>query len=112
MSNPTSLLQSRDVLINTVRRLSNIDVTDNVPNIQFPSLSIEMEAGPTPNRFIDARAYSMKFAPDLDLMAIIDSLAVRGQEYVSMLYSFRSISKAIPMLVGCSNYLFVYILFY
>jgi hypothetical protein len=99
MSHPTNVVQSRDVVLSSVQRLNDIDVSDNVPNIQFPSLSIEVENGPTANRYIDARAYSAKFATELETIAQLDSLSLRGEEYVCMLYSYRSISKAIPMLV-------------
>lgn len=99
-TNPSVIMQSKEVFIPAIQRLTALDTTDNVPNIQFPSLAIEVESGPTVNRFIDARAYSTKLASELETIAQLDSLSLRGEEHVCMLYCFRSISKAIPMLVS------------
>ena len=96
-----NVAKSVNVWVDSVEKLRQVDLHDNVPNIQFPSLAVEMEAGiPCPNRFLDASAYNSKFSPELDMVAYLDSLAIRGEQFVCMLYSFRSISKAIPMLVS------------
>jgi len=100
MSSAADIAQSKDVLISTVQRFSAIDVSDNVPNIQFPSLAIEVEPGATANRFIDAKAYDINFVPELETIAQLERLALQGQEHVCMLYAYRSISKAIPQLVS------------
>ena len=90
--------KNEDILIDAVQRLKGSELTDNVPNIQFPSLSIEMEAGVMINKYEDHKAFHTKFASELELISQLDSLTIRGEQYVCMLYSFRSVSKAIPML--------------
>ena len=103
-----SVTKSKDVLIASVQRLNDIDVGDNVPNIQIPSLAIEIEPGATSNRFINADAYNTKFTAELKIVSQLDCLALRGEEFVSMLYSMRSIAKAIPMLVSYFLIVLVY----
>lgn len=99
-SSPSHLANQKneDVLIDAVQRLNVFELSDNVPNIQFPSLSVEIDTGAMINKYEDNKAFHTKFGPELEIISQLDSLSVRGEQYVSMLYSFRSISKAIPML--------------
>ena len=94
-----NITKSANIWTSQVESLKKFNLDDNVPNIQFPSLAIEVEAGSTTTKYHDAKAYNSKCIAELDLISQLNALTVRGTKYVNMLYSFRSVSKAIPMLV-------------
>ena len=96
-----NITKSANIWITQVEKLKQFNLVDNVPNIQFPSLAMEVESGSTITKYHDAKAYSSKCGPELELISQLNTLSIRGAKYVSMLYSFRSVSKAIPMLVSC-----------
>jgi cytoplasmic FMR1 interacting protein len=96
------LLSSADVLTAAVRDLSSFDLADNVPNIQFSPLSIEYEKASysNPMAAVDHRTFHTLFASELEQISRIEQVMEQGNYFVHMLYTFRSVSKAIPSVVS------------
>jgi hypothetical protein len=106
---PTTLLLTDTVLAAPVRDLHRRhDLTDDVPNIQFAPLSIEYEISPLSNpvAYSDYKSFHTTFGPEIELMSRVDSLLDQGTQFVHMLYCFRSVSKAIPVVVSYSLVLY------
>jgi len=87
-------------LIPNVKSLETFTVPDDVPNVQFSPLSVEFEAASfkNPTSFADHNGFQSNFGAEMDAIAQIETLLDQGQYFVHMLYTFRSVAKAIPMI--------------
>lgn len=96
---PSALLASAEVIVPAVRALCNQELIDETPNIQFSSLSIDLEmtALHNPVNYVDHTCFHTQFATEIMQMSKIEGLLVQGEELVYMLYTFRSVSKAVPL---------------
>jgi len=94
-----SIATNNRILLPTVEELNRYDFLDDVPSIQFPSSSVEVDITPLQNpvSFADHPAFGAQFSGEMDTIAKIDTILEQGQHYVHMLYTFRSVSRAIPM---------------
>ena len=94
-----SVATNERILIPAVEELSRYDFLDDVPSIQFPSSSVEVDITPLQNpvAFADHPAFGAQFSDEMDTIAKIDEILEQGQLFVHMLYTFRSVSRAIPM---------------
>lgn len=92
-------LEGEEIYIPNVRNLENFELEDDVPNIQYTPLSLEFEicSSGNPVGFADHNGFQTEFGHEMDSIARIEALLEQGQYFVHMLYTFRSISKAIPM---------------
>lgn len=97
-----TLLSSPDVIIPAVKAMKNHVFKDGVPNIQVSPLSLEIETTPlhNPVAYADHIGYATQFGSEMTLIAKMDSIVEQGQGFVHMLYTFRSVSRAIPMVVS------------
>ena len=94
--------EDSDVLISSVRRLIDINLIDDVPSIQFVPQCIEMRLSTISNPvgYVDHRGFLTNFGAEIEITSRIEAILDIGQEFVSLLYSFRSVSKAIPEVVS------------
>lgn len=94
-------------LLNDFDGSSGVDLTDDVPNIQCAGLSssinLEISTIFNPLGYIDYKGFPSSFSDDIIYIAKIESLIIQGPQFINILYSFRSISKAIPELVIDKN---------
>ena len=99
------ILASEDILTPAVKDLCAFDVSDDVPNIQFTALSIDFEAASLSNpvSYADHVSFRTQFGSEIEQMAKIEAALEQGQYFVHMLYTFRSVSRAIPSLVKHQN---------
>ena len=96
---PAALMSSSEVIVPPVRSLGASDRTDETPNIQFSSLSVDVEMTSlhNPVDFVDHLCFHTQFANEIEQMSKIEQLLDQGTDLVHMLYSFRSVSKAVPL---------------
>lgn len=97
-----SLVTSAEVLTAAVGQLTRAhELPDDVPNIQYNPLSIEYEKGSysNPMAAVDHRSFHSLFATELEQISRIEQATEQGHYFVHMLYTFRSVSKAIPAVV-------------
>jgi cytoplasmic FMR1 interacting protein len=92
----TSLIANPEVLISEMQFMRRIDLADDVPNIQSAPSSINVEIASASNAFADHQGYFTTFAQEMDFIAKMESLSDKGMVLINMLYSYRSVSQAIP----------------
>eukprot|EP01038_Epipyxis_sp_PR26KG_P007795 gene7795-10589_t len=92
--------QNISVYIPEVDKLvKNNSVTfENIPSIQVhsPSITVEIGSNFNPNGFVDYKGYYTNFGMELELIGKMESFIDQGSVYMNLLYSYRSISQAIP----------------
>jgi hypothetical protein len=95
-------LNSPEIFLPRVQNLDHFELVDDVPNIQFTPLSIVMETTSLQNpiSYADHSAFITQFGSEMEQIAKIDEIVEHGQVFVHMLYTFRSVSRAIPMVVS------------
>ena len=101
MMSDLNLLSAPNILTPAVQRLSAFDLLDDVPNIQAHPVSLEYEKSASANPLISAdyRFFHTIFATDTDQIFRLQQMVDQGTYYVHMLYTFRSVSKALPAVV-------------
>ena len=109
MSDVTSLLTTSDIVVPAVKDICRKDLTDDVPNIQFSSLSVDFEitAINNPVSYVDRTAFHNHFDSEINQMSKIERLVEQGKTYVHMLYAMRSVTQAIPMVNDMHLFIFV-----
>ena len=92
----------KNIILPSVATLDNIPLSDDSPNVQYLPLNIEMEMAALSNPFsyLDYKGYQSPFASEVDVVSKVEHLLEQGQIFVSILYGFRSVSKAIPEVVS------------
>jgi cytoplasmic FMR1 interacting protein len=94
-------------LLNDFDGSSGVVLTDDVPNIQCvglpSSINLEMSTIFNPLGYVDYKGFPSSFSDDIIYIAKIESLIMQGPQFINILYSFRSISRAIPELVFDKN---------
>ena len=85
-------------LVSMQLRLQDLD---NVPDIQFAPTAVNVEIAPSTNHIAIAehKGYFSTFGPEFDLIASIEKQVYLGQQNIHMLYTYRSVSQAIPEIV-------------
>ncbi|GMH96491.1 hypothetical protein TrVE_jg14429 [Triparma verrucosa] len=96
----TALLTSSDPILEDVRKLTASLPQDNTPRIQPSPESISSIIAPEQNplNFSDHTAYDHMFINEMETKASIEQLLDEGSHFVQMLYTFRSVSKSVPMI--------------
>ena len=104
------IMSALDVIVPPVRELCKKDLKDDAPNIQFSSLSVafEISALNNPVHYVDQNCFHSQFSSEIAQMSKIEKLLEQGTNFVHMLYSFRSVSKAVPLV----SLLFIFFLIY
>ena len=93
-----SLINSTEVLIPVIKDLSELSLPGNIPNIQFVCQSIDIETRKDELYFSAKGEFESCFGQEMEQIHFLESMTVSGQRYVHMLYTFRSVSRAIPMI--------------
>ncbi len=77
------------------------NLSDDVPNIQFivPNIQLVTNNCNLANSKNDNSSFTSCFSKDLEQIISIETLVNQGQKFVNMLYTFRSVSRTIPMTV-------------
>eukprot|EP00520_Triparma_pacifica_P016970 CAMPEP_0118647642 /NCGR_PEP_ID=MMETSP0785-20121206/8721_1 /TAXON_ID=91992 /ORGANISM="Bolidomonas pacifica, Strain CCMP 1866" /LENGTH=1553 /DNA_ID=CAMNT_0006539761 /DNA_START=145 /DNA_END=4803 /DNA_ORIENTATION=+ len=94
----TELLSATDPILPVVRNLTA--PPDDTPAIESAPLSLTVSIAPTHNplNFSDHNAFDHMFVNEMETKAAIEQLLDEGSHFVDMLYTFRSASRAIPMI--------------
>ena len=92
-----ALLNSSEVLIQTIREFSDVFLPGNIPNIQFSSQSIDLGTHHDATSFSEKSEFESCFGQEMEQIAKMESMTAQGQRFVHMLYTFRSVSRAIPI---------------
>ena len=102
MSVESEFTQSDIIVARDVKGLDRLLLDDDVPCIQFSSVSVEIGNPFTDNKvgYVDHIGFQTRFGAETEKIATIDALLEKGQYFVHMLYTFRSVSRAIPMIVS------------
>ena len=87
------------ITVAEARALSRYRVPDDVAKIQSESTALEfsMRSGINSIGYQDHIGLQTDFAPEIKATADVEALVTEGSEYVHMLYTFRSIGRAVPM---------------
>jgi cytoplasmic FMR1 interacting protein len=87
------------VLVTEVDALSTYSIPDNAPKVQSQSMGVEfaMRSGTNSINYQDHIGLQTDFAPEIKATADVEALLVEGSEHVYMLYTFRSVGRAVPM---------------
>lgn len=88
------MLAQLDVFVADLSRSMHLE--DNVPNIQCANATLVVELVSPTNTWADHQGYFTTFGVEIDYIAQIETLANRGTELISTLYTYRSVSQAIP----------------
>jgi len=92
-----NIVNSTDVFIPIVKELSELSLPGNVPNIQFTSQSIDIETRADATTFMEKGDFESCFSQEMEQISKIELMTEQGDKFVHMLYTFRSVSRAIPM---------------
>jgi cytoplasmic FMR1 interacting protein len=87
------------VFLERVTALDELPIKDNVPRLQSAPLSVEYEMAPSSNvlQCLDHSCYPADFSSELQAIAQLDALHEKGRALVRTLYSYRGVSRAIPV---------------
>lgn len=101
------LCAKKDIIVPAVKALEQFSLSDHVPSIQFSPLCIDMSLSSffNPIAYVDSKGFSANFSAEIDLTARIETSLEVGQDFLSMLYTFRSVSRAIPEVVSRKIYI-------
>lgn len=81
-----------------VARLDTLYLPNDPPQIQVPSNAIAYDIATVPNaEYEDKIAYATEFTEETKQLAEMASLLKTGDKFISILYTYRSCSKAMPM---------------
>ena len=99
-----ALLSSNDPILAEVRHLNNTlslaSLSEDNPNIQPHPQALEHEISPNHNplNYSDHSAFDTMFGAEMETKSTLEQLLDEGSHFVQMLYTFRSVSRAIPMI--------------
>ena len=81
-----------------VSALAEAVLADDVPAIQALGQAVAVQtASANPVEYTDAPGYQTQFGPEIAAAAEVEQLLDEGQRFVHMLYTYRSVSRAIPV---------------
>jgi cytoplasmic FMR1 interacting protein len=89
------LLNNTDVLVKEINFIHKLNLEDDVADLQCSSASLNAEAS-THNVWSDHQGYFTTFSAEIDFIAKMESLVDKGQALIHVLYTYRSVSQAIP----------------
>ena len=93
-------LVSENIKLKTVNSLNSQQIND-VPSIQCSSLSLDVETTSytNPVSFVDHSGFITQFGSEMEQIAKMEHIEDQGKHYVHMIYAYRSVARAIPMVV-------------
>ncbi|CAM9729250.1 unnamed protein product [Choristocarpus tenellus] len=92
------------VLHPIVLQLESINLEDDVPRVQPTPSFIDYEIAPQSNllQYVDHAGYRTELGAELEAIGELEKVLDIGHMHVNILYAYRSVSRAIPM-VSDSN---------
>ncbi|CAM9248489.1 unnamed protein product, partial [Hapterophycus canaliculatus] len=95
----------RGVFHPNVLSLESIKLEDNVPRVQPTPQSIDYEVAPQSNllQYVDHAGYETGLGAEVEAIGELEKVLEVGRMHVNALYTFRSVSRAIPMVSGNSD---------
>ena len=90
------LVRNPSVIIEEFNFTNALVLDDNVPDIQHSGTALDVEISSSHSIWADHQGYFTTFSPEMDFIATIENLVEKGQALVHMLYTYRSVSQAIP----------------
>lgn len=87
-------------LVTEAHVLGMHEIPNNAPRIQSDSQGLEfsMRSGTNSINYKDHVGLQTDFAPEIRATADVEALLEAGAEHVHMLYTFRSVGRAVPMI--------------
>ncbi|KAJ1406706.1 hypothetical protein B484DRAFT_404062 [Ochromonadaceae sp. CCMP2298] len=89
------LLRHPDVLVKEFKFTEAFNLNDDVPNIQHSAAALHVESV-SAHRPTQHQGYFTTFAQEIDFIGKIEAMVDKGQVLVHVLYTYRSVSQAIP----------------
>lgn len=91
-------IKSEEILALEPGQLGWALMGDDVPHLQVAPSSITAEIGDDSSQimYADHKGYFTTFSAEMDFIVKLESMVQRGQDFVHMLYTYRSLSQAIP----------------
>eukprot|EP01041_Mallomonas_annulata_P000174 gene174-299_t len=99
MAEEINLLAVKEVFPPDVKNMEQLNTDDDVHNLQFcPStLLFENSFVESYACFEDYKAFESQFSNDIGKIRQMNEVLTQGQNFLETLYTFRSVSRAIPM---------------
>lgn len=101
-----TILNNINITIPELKSVANLQLNDNVPKIQFESSCIEFQIASKTNAvsYIDSKGYTeTPYNNECSFAAKFETAIEEGNGFISFLYAYRSVSKAIPEVVRFFN---------
>ncbi len=91
-----------DVIIPQIQKLNKYLGHDDVINIQYTPFTLDYEKSSLTNplQSMDHKSFNTLFNTEIELMSKIEHMLEQGQYFIHLLYTFRSVSRAIPIVVN------------
>jgi hypothetical protein len=85
-----------------LKALQDLALPDDAADIEGPTLPISFDAGYDFN-FRDASGYETKWAEECAMLSDIEEVIKRGEMFISMIYTYRSVSNPAVQVRNCPN---------
>lgn len=97
-----SITKNEKVTIPEVANLEKLILEDNVPHLQFDPqcLEINLASSVNPLGYVDNKGYITPYNEESELAGSFEATVEHGTSLVNFLYTYRSISKALPEYVS------------
>jgi cytoplasmic FMR1 interacting protein len=92
---------SQVFLINCVT-FDSISVGDDAPWVQPPPATIDFEIAPSSNvlQYVDHGGFNTGYGSGVEDIGKLEKMVEVGRRHIRTMYTYRSVSKAIPMVTG------------
>ena len=101
-----SITKNEKVTIPEVASLEKLIFEDNVPRLQFDPqcLEINLASSVNPLGYVDNKGYITPYNEESEVAGTFEATVEHGTSLVNFLYTYRSISKALPEYVSILNF--------
>jgi len=80
-----------------INALESFELVDGQPNIEGPAFAVTYD-GSVDYNYVDSKAYDTKWNEEIDRLRGLRDVLGRGDYFISMVYTYRSCSKALPQI--------------
>lgn len=91
-----NLVRNVSVIVDEFKFSNGLSLEDDVPDIQYTSSSLSVEVASVQSAWADHQGYFTTFTQEIDFVAKMENLVEKGQVLINVLYTYRSVSQAIP----------------
>ena len=97
----TELSKSMEILVPSVKKLNEIQIINDVDNVQTlsPYIALESDYIEIDHINVTQLGFSSQYVDDVKEIGRIHDVLLEGNSHAHVLYTFRSLSRAIPMQV-------------